>query len=170
MSRRMGPAQCWRVIAMRHPGADLFGGITDYGEWEDVAEIEHLWNERVLPEWGNLALVPREHRAYGPGSAYIMAPFAYRTQGRFGDGSYGVLYAGLEELTALAEVAWHRARFMREWALPRQTMDQQLLGMVFEGSVADPDSLRAAGAPLAGVITPPKAAPGMPGSTGKPAA
>ena len=137
MSQRLGPADCWRVIGSRNPGADLFGGISDYGEWEDVAEIEHLWNERVLPQWGNVAQVPREHRAYGPGSAYIMGPFAYLTPGRFGDGSYGVIYAGLEELTALAEVAWHRARFMREWNLPRQTMDQQVLTLVFAGSVAD---------------------------------
>ena len=137
MIQHLDPSPCWRVIATRVPSADLFGGITDYSEWEAVAELENLWNERSLGALGNLAQVPREHRALGPGSSYLMAPFAYRAPGRFGDGSYGVLYAGLEELTALTEVAWHRARFMEAWSLPRQTMDYQVLGMIFAGAVED---------------------------------
>ena len=127
----------WRVIGAQVPGADLFSGITDYGEWETVAELENLWNERTLGVLGNLAAVPREHRALGPGSAYIMAPFAFRAAGRFGDGAYGVLYAGLEEATALAEVAWHRARFLREAGSPKEILDQQVLGLSFAGSVED---------------------------------
>lgn len=133
----LGPFPCWRVIATRAPSADLFGGITDFSEWEMVAEIENLWNERTLGALGNLATIPRDQRAYGPGSAYIMASFAFRAPGRFGDGSFGVLYAGLEEATALAEVGWHRARFLREWSLPRQTVDHQVLGLAFEGKVED---------------------------------
>jgi hypothetical protein len=151
MILQIGPSPCWRVIATLVPGTDLFGGITDFSEWEAVAEIENLWNERSLGPLGNLAAIPREQRAHGPGSAYIMSPFAFRTPGRFGDGSFGVLYAGLEEQTALAEVAWHRARFMREWELPRQTMDYHLLGLVFEGSVED---LRASRPALPGVYAP----------------
>ena len=137
MTSHLGPSGCWRVIGTRTPSADLFGGVTDYSEWEDVAEIEAIWNERNRPLLGHLATVPREHRAYGQGSSYLMAPFAYWTPGRFGDGSFGVLYAGLEEQTAITEVAWHRARFMRESRLPRQTTDHQLLGMTFEGTVED---------------------------------
>lgn len=137
MSLGFGPTDCWRLIGTRVPSADLFGGVTDFSEWEEVAEIENLWNDRSLSVLGNLAAVPKEHRAYGPGSAYVMAPFAYRTPGRFGDGSLGVLYAGLEESTAVTEVAWHRARFMRETARPKEIMDHQLLGLVFEGGVED---------------------------------
>ena len=125
------------VIGARVPSADLFGGIADFGEWEAVSEIENLWNERTLGILGNLASVPRDQRAMGPGSAYIMGPFAFRTPGRFGDGSYGVLYAGLEEPTALAEVAWHRARFLREAGNPRETVNQQVLGLVFAGWAED---------------------------------
>lgn len=137
MNRSLTSVPCWRVIGTRVPAADLFGGIADYGEWEAVFEIENLWNERSLGVLGNLDLVPREHRAYGPGSAYIMAPFAYLAQGRFGDGSYGVLYAGLDERTAIVEVAWHRERFMKESGNPKETMDLQLLGLVFDGTVED---------------------------------
>lgn len=149
MRLALEPMACWRLIGTRVPSADLFGGVTDFSEWEAVAEIENLWNERSLSMLGNLAAVPKEQRAAGPGSAYLMAPFAYRASGRFGDGTYGVLYAGLEERTACVEVAWHRARFMREWAEPRQTLDHQLLGLVFEGLVED---LR--GSTLAGLYAP----------------
>jgi hypothetical protein len=56
-----------------------------------------------------------------------------------------VLYVALEEVTALAEVAWHRARFMREWSLPRQTTDYQVLGLSFTGTVEDVRPCREAG-------------------------
>ena len=69
MILQIGPSPCWRVIATLVPGTDLFGGITDFSEWEAVAEIENLWNERSLGPLGNLAAIPREQRAHGPGSA-----------------------------------------------------------------------------------------------------
>jgi hypothetical protein len=128
---------CWRVIPTRVPGADLFQGIADYGEWEAVFEVENLWNERTRGVLGNLAQVPPGHRAYGPGSTFIMAPFAFPAAGRFGDGSHGVLYAGLDERTALAEVAFHRAKFMRETRRPRETLDHQVLGLAFTGKAED---------------------------------
>ena len=151
MSQHFGPAPCWRVIATRVPSADLFGGITDFSEWEEVAAIENLFNERSLGALGKLALVPRSDRAYGLGSAYIMAPFAYLAPGRFGDGTFGVLYVGLSENTALAEVAWHKARFMRDWSEPKQTNDFQVLNLTFRGEVED---IRASQAALPDVYDP----------------
>lgn len=128
---------CWRVIATRIPSADLFDGIADFGEWEAVAEIETLWNERSRGPLSHLATIPKQERAYGPGSSYLMAPFAYRARGRFGDGTFGVLYAGLDERTALVEVAYHRGRFLRDSANPKETMDYQVLGLGFGGEVED---------------------------------
>lgn len=144
MNRLLGPVEAWRLVGVRMPGADLFAGVADFGDWEEVAEIESLWNERTAGLLGNLSAVPREHWASGPGSAYLMGPFIFRAPGRFGNGAYGVLYAGLEERTALAEVAWHRARFLRESGQPRQTLDHQLLDLLFEGTI---DDLRESEAP-----------------------
>ena len=137
MILKLATTPCWRIIGTRFPSADFFNGITDYGEWEDVAELEGLWDERHLGPIGNLATIPRDHRAYGTGSSYLMAPFAYQAPGRFGDGSYGVLYAALDERTALAEVAHHRAQFMRLGRRPKETMDHGVLTLAFEGTVED---------------------------------
>lgn len=124
-------------MAVRQAGADIFQGLSDYGEWEELSEIEGLTNERLRPIAGNLARVPRERRAFGPGSAYIMAPFAYCSPGRFGDGSFGVLYAGLDESTARAEVFYHRARFLQATGQPREVATYQLLALACTGGLED---------------------------------
>jgi len=137
-------APCWRMVAARSPGVDLFQGLSDFGEWEELYEIESLTNERLRGAAGNLAAVPRDRRAYGPGSAYIMAPFAYRSPGRFGDGSFGVLYAALDEATAMAEVFHHRARFLRATANPKEVAAYQVLTLAFTGNLEDIRTLRQA--------------------------
>lgn len=133
---------CWRMVATRSPGVDLFQGLTDFGEWEELYEIESLTNERLRAPGGNLAAVPRDRRAYGPGSAYIMAPFAYRSPGRFGDGSFGVLYAALDEATAMAEVFYHRTRFLRATANPKEMAAYQVLTLKLTGNLEDLRTLR----------------------------
>ncbi|HQN17853.1 MAG TPA: RES family NAD+ phosphorylase [Syntrophobacteraceae bacterium] len=137
MRTQLQAQSCWRVIPTRVPSADLFQGIADFGEWEQVVEIEGLFNERNRTTVGNLALVPPAHRAVGPGSSYLMAPFAYLSPGRFGDGSYGVLYAAMDEMTALVEVAYHRAVFLRDAGNGPETLAQQILTMNFSGEVED---------------------------------
>ena len=130
-------APCWRVIATRSSSQDLFQGLSEFGEWEALVEIDSLTNARTHPAIGHLARMPREDRAYGPGSTYIMAPFAYRAPGRFGDGSFGVLYAALDEQTAMTEVAWHRARFLRTTANRRESAPQQVLTLSLTADVED---------------------------------
>ena len=127
----------WRAISIRTSSRDLFHGLTDYREWEELAEIDSLTNERTRLSAGYLAQIPKEQRAYGPGSLYLMAPFAYRSPGRFGDGSFGVLYAALDEPTALAEVGYHRARFLRATHTPRETSDHQLLTLKITGELEE---------------------------------
>lgn len=130
-------APCWRIVGVRTSTIDLFQGLTDYGEWEALQEVESLTNERTRQAAGYLAELPREHRAYGPGSTYLMAPFAYRAKGRFGDGAFGVLYAALDERTALAEVGYHRARFFRAVGNPRETSEHQVLALEVTGDLED---------------------------------
>lgn len=48
------------------------------------------------------------------GAAVRMAPFAaFGQPSRFSDGSYGMLYAGLDRETAIAETVFHSARHLR---------------------------------------------------------
>lgn len=130
-------APAWRLVATRSPGVDVFQGLSDFGEWEELYELESFTNERLRLVVSNLAFIPRERRALGPGSAYIMAPFAYWAPGRFGDGSFGVLYAALDEATTLAEVAFHRARFLRATRTPRETATYQMLSLKVAGAFED---------------------------------
>ena len=128
---------CWRVIPSRAPSQDLFQGIADFGEWEAVAEIEQLWSEPVRGVLGNLGLIPKAQRALGSGSTFIMASYAYLSPTRFSSGDFGVLYAGLDKRTALVEVAFHRARFLRDSGNPRETLDHQVLGLTLSAELED---------------------------------
>jgi hypothetical protein len=138
---RLSRTPCWRLVTVRHAGVDIFQGLSDYGEWEELAEIESLTNERLKTAAGNLSLIPRERRAYGPGSAYVMAPFAYWAPGRFGTGGFGVLYAGLDEATARAEVFHHRARFLQATGTSREVATFQVLSLRCTGALEDIRSL-----------------------------
>lgn len=61
-------------------------------------------------------MVPIERRVTGPGASYVMAPFTHRNPkgSRFSDGSFGVYYAADSFSTAVAEVAFHFAKFARD--------------------------------------------------------
>ena len=127
----------WRGIAARKPSADFFAGIADFGEWQAVMEIAGTWDPAHSGPTGNLVGLPRDCWVTGPGSIYIMAPFAFRQPGRFGDGSHGVLYAALDEPTAIAEMASGRARFLREARAGRETLDTLMLSLTLAGTLED---------------------------------
>ncbi|MFN0192895.1 MAG: RES family NAD+ phosphorylase, partial [Aestuariivirga sp.] len=58
---------------------------------------------------------PPARRVSGPGAGWLMAPFTHVSPdrpSRFSDGSYGVLYVAKAIYTAIAETAYHHARFM----------------------------------------------------------
>ena len=106
----------YRIIRSIYPPIDLFEDIADPADWEALGSAEAKTNPRVVPEIGNLALVPLERRVAGPGASYVMAPFVHVSTdrpGRFTDGSYGVYSAGDREEVAIREVAHHQARMMR---------------------------------------------------------
>jgi hypothetical protein len=100
-------------------------------------EIAGGWDPVRPGPAGSLASLPRSQWVTGPGSIYIMAPFAFREPGRFSDGSFAVLYAALDEATAVAELAGSRARFLRKSRIARGTLDHLLLRMSVTGSMED---------------------------------
>jgi len=83
------------------------------GEFDALAEIESLTNERLREELGALARIPHHRRVVGPGTTPIMAAFTHLNPegSRFSDGTFGVFYAARAESTAIRETVFHRERF-----------------------------------------------------------
>lgn len=105
-----------RIISSRYPPVDLFEDIADPRDWELLAAAESKTNPRVAESVGRLDLVPPERRVNGAGASYVMAPFVHVNPdwaGRFHDGSVGAYYAANRFETAVAETAYHKARFFR---------------------------------------------------------
>lgn len=110
---RISWQQTFRLIPTRYVPIGLFERIAPPGDWEALAAIEGLTNDRLRDEIGDLALVPVEHRVAGRGASVVMAPFTHVGASRFSAGSYGLYYAAKAFDTALQEVAYHRARVLR---------------------------------------------------------
>ncbi|HST73795.1 MAG TPA: RES family NAD+ phosphorylase [Acetobacteraceae bacterium] len=103
-----------RIIASRYPPIDLYERVSpDPAVWEALIAAEMLTNPRVRDEVGDIRLVPAEERISGPGASYVMAPFTHLNPkgGRFSDATHGAYYAASDLPTAIAETAYHFARF-----------------------------------------------------------
>lgn len=116
---------CVRLVPSRFPPVSLFDRVADAADLDAVFAIEALTNDRLRDEVGEISLVPRDERVVGPGSTPIMAAFTHpnREGSRFSDGTWGVYYAGESLRTAVAEVAYHRARFLARTAEPPLEID-----------------------------------------------
>ena len=118
LARRTQWQPCHRLVPSRFPPIGVFDRVAQPDDLEAVFELEALTNDRVRDETGELALVPQQDRISGPGTTPIMAAFTHLNPegSRFSDGSYGVYYCARELDTALAEVRYHQARFLRRTA------------------------------------------------------
>lgn len=108
-----------RVIRSIFPPIDLFEDIADPADWPLLIAAEQKTNPRLMESIGNLDLVPPGRRVSGPGSSWLMAPFTHVSPdrpSRFGDGTFGVLYAGDSFEVALFETVHHHGLFMAETA------------------------------------------------------
>ncbi|MDP1690871.1 MAG: RES family NAD+ phosphorylase [Burkholderiaceae bacterium] len=107
------PAAC-RIVPTRHPSVYLYDRVADAADFDALYALEALTNERLRDEAGVVHLVAAEDRVYGPGSGPIMAAFTHLNPlgSRFSDGRYGVFYAARDRATAIAETAYHHARFL----------------------------------------------------------
>jgi hypothetical protein len=72
-----------------------------------------------------------------------MAAFTHAGPSRFGTGDYGIYYAALAEKTAIAETAYHRARFLRDAHLPDERLDMRVYRADISGSYDDVRKLSA---------------------------
>src|SRR3546814_350785 len=104
----------WRIVPSRFPPVGLFDRVADPDDLAAIAEIEGLTNPRLRDELGQFELVPRSRRVTGHGTTPIMAAFTHLNPAgsRFSDGTFGVLYAAHEEVTAIRETVHHSAQFL----------------------------------------------------------
>jgi len=117
-----------RIIPSRYPPVQLFERVGDPKEWEALAEIESMTNDRVRQETGYISLVKPAERVSGPGASSVMAPFTHLGQpSRFSTGAYGVYYCGRRLETAIAETAYHMGRFYAATREPPLDVDMRVL-------------------------------------------
>lgn len=109
---RVRCSRTYRIISTRYPPVDIFERVAPRENWDSLIELEMLTNPRIREEIGAISNIPENRRVYGPGSSYVMAPFAYMHKSRFSDGSFGIYYASNDFSTALHEVAYHRGKFL----------------------------------------------------------
>lgn len=114
--------------------------------WEALIATEALVSPRVRDEVGEIHLVPVEERVTGPGATWVMAPFTYRNPrgSRFSDGSYGVYYAASDLPTAVAETAYHFARFAADSGDDVRYEDMRVLVGRIDTDLHDLDNVREA--------------------------
>jgi RES domain len=112
--RRIAWERTYRMVPSRYPPIDLFERIGDPADWETLAALEGLTNDRIRDRLGDISAVPPEERISGPGASPIMAAFTHTGfPSRFTDGSYGVYYASERIEGALREIIYHQERFLR---------------------------------------------------------
>jgi hypothetical protein len=106
---------CFRVISSRFPPINLFERVSGAEDWEALYWLESLTNPRLRDEVGEIELVPREDRVFGPGASVIMAAFTHLNPegSRFADDTFGAFYAAASLDTSIAETRYHREIFMR---------------------------------------------------------
>jgi RES domain-containing protein len=118
----------YRAVPSRFPPTSLFDDVADERELAVVAAIQRLTNPRIRAELGQISLLPAEERVFGPGSTPVMAAFTHLNKegSRFSDGSWGVYYAAESVDTAVAEVSFHRARFLAATGQPAIEVDYRV--------------------------------------------
>lgn len=122
--RRVRWRKTFRIIPSRYPPIDLFERVADPADWETIAHIEGLTNDRLRDEIGDISLVPLSERLTGPGASSIMAAFTHiGFPSRFTDGTFGVYYSSNRFEGSLSEALYHRARFFRRTAEPKTHFD-----------------------------------------------
>ena len=128
-----------RLVPSRFPPVSLFEQVADPADLEVVFAIEALGNPRLREAVGELRLVPPDQRISGPGTSAIMAAFTHLNPegSRFSDGSYGVYYAAHKLETAVAEVSYHRARFLARTQEPPIEIDMRCYRVKIKARVCE---------------------------------
>jgi len=118
--------KAWRLIPTRVPTADLLARVADPADYDLLNALEAQSNRRI--------------RAFGHANAYVAAAFAYSlggTPSRFNDGTWGTIYVALEAKTALEEVRFWQARYLKGDRAPATRLDFRMLLGALDGAFLD---------------------------------
>ena len=129
----------YRVIPTRFPAVNLFDRVASPEDFDALYALEAMTNDRLRTEVGELDLVPREERRFGPGYGPIMAAFTHLNPlgSRFSDGSYGVFYCARSRATAIAETRYHTGKFLAATAEGPMRQQMRLYTVMANGEVVD---------------------------------
>jgi hypothetical protein len=129
----------YRVVPTRFPAVNLFDRVASPDDFDALYALEAMTNDRLRTEVGELDLVPRDERRFGPGWGPIMAAFTHLNPlgSRFSDGTYGVFYCAASRATAIAETRYHSALFLAATQEPPLRQQMRLYTVLAEGDVTD---------------------------------
>jgi RES domain-containing protein len=116
----------WRLIPTRVPSADLLARVADPSDYALLNALEARTNRRI--------------QAFGHANAYVAAAFACSLGGipsRFNDGTWGTIYVALEPETALKEVRFWQARYLKGDRAEATRMEFRMLWGALEGAFLD---------------------------------
>jgi RES domain-containing protein len=151
--RRVRWQPACRIVPTRYPTVYLYDRVADADDFDALYALEAMTNDRLRDELGQVELVPRAERRFGPGSGPIMAAFTHLNPlgSRFSDGSFGVFYAARDRATAVAETAHHHARFLAATRERAMHLPMRLYHVHVDARLHD---LRPSGAVDAAVLDP----------------
>lgn len=129
----------YRIIPTRFPSIYLFDRVATEDDFNALYALEALTNDRVRDEQGEIELVPRDQRIFGPGTGPIMAAFTHVNPNgsRFSDGSYGMFYAARDRETAIAETKHHHGKFLLATSEGPMRMEMRLYDVRIHAALHD---------------------------------
>lgn len=129
----------YRVIPTRFPAVNLFDRVASPEDFDALYALEAMTNDRLRTEVGELDLVPREERRFGPGYGPIMAALTHLNPlgSRFSDGTYGVFYCARSRETAIAETRYHTGKFLEATSESPMRQQMRLYTVLAQGEVVD---------------------------------
>ena len=120
----------YRIILSRYPQIQIFERVARPEDWDVLYAVESLTNPRLRDEVGDIRLVPLGDRVFGDGASWIMAAFTHPpVDGRGGrfNRDFGIYYCAADLSVAIAESAFHRARFLRESRINKTTQELRVI-------------------------------------------
>ncbi len=137
--RRIRWTPAHRIVPTRFPTVYVFDRVAGAEQFDALYALEAMTNDRLRDQAGEIELVAREQRIFGPGSGPIMAAFTHinPSGSRFSDGSYGVFYAADRRATAIAETRYHHGRLLHATQEPPMHLPMRLYHVRIDAHLHD---------------------------------
>ena len=137
--RRIRWRPAYIIVPSRYPPISPFEQVADPSDLEAVFAIEAMTNERLRDERGQIFILQEHERLSDPGAIPVMAALTHMNPegDRFTDGTFGTVYASKALETAIAETAFHLARFLERTCEPAQHVDMRVYACDINADLID---------------------------------